>query len=394
MPENAAPEGAEPGDVEPGDVESADVESGDVVPEGAVPEGAAPGEAVPPGRPGPAAGTWPAPVRRPTGRDVARLAGVSQATVSLVFSGSEAGRRVSDATRERVREAARGLGYRPQAAGRQLRLGRSGMILLAVPNILGPFFGRVLEGVHEEAGKHGLAVVVSSGWGSATLAEAATTSRFDGLLICSPDDSQLGELPADTPVVFLDADPGTDRARPTVELDVGGGMRAAVAHLAALGHRRIARLRSTHAAYTFRVRQAAFEETVLALGLDAVELGVSLNEGQAAAREVAHRLLELPDRPHAVICDDDVVAAGVYQAAAERGLRVPADLSVVGIDNVPVAALLTPPLTTVDLPGEELGRAGVAALAGLLRGEAVAPVPPLATSLVLRSSTAPVAREH
>ncbi|MER7707924.1 LacI family DNA-binding transcriptional regulator [Kitasatospora sp. NPDC097605] len=356
-----------------------------------MPENAAPGSAGSEGaapQERPAAGTWPAPVRRPTGRDVARLAGVSQATVSLVFSGSEAGRRVSEATRERVREAARSLGYRPQAAGRQLRLGRSGMILLAVPNILGPFFGRVLEGVHEEAGKHGLAVVVSSGWGSATLAEAATTSRFDGLLICSPDDSQLGELPADTPVVFLDADPGTDPTRPTVELDVAGGMRAAVEHLAGLGHRRIGRLRSTHAAYTFRVRQAAFEETVRALGLEVVELGVSLNEGQPAAREAAHRLLARPDRPRAVICDDDVVASGVYQAAAERGLRVPADLSVIGIDNVPVAALLAPPLTTVDLPGEELGRAGVAALAGLLRGEAVAPVPPLATSLVRRSSTA------
>ncbi|MEE1827097.1 LacI family DNA-binding transcriptional regulator [Streptomyces sp. BE20] len=378
---------------------------------GAVPDDAGPGDVVPPGTPagatgppgaagagspehavegdGPATGTWPAPVRRPTGRDVARLAGVSQATVSLVFSGSEAGRRVSDATRERVREAARGLGYRPQAAGRQLRLGRSGMILLAVPNILGPFFGRVLEGVHEEAGRHGLAVVVSSGWGSATLAEAATTSRFDGLLICSPDDSQLGELPADTPAVFLDADPGTDRARPTVELDVAGGMRAAVEHLAALGHRRIGRLRSTHSAYTFRVRQAAFEEAVRSLGLDVLELGVSLNEGQSAARVAAHRLLEHPARPRAVICDDDVVASGVYQAAAELGLRVPADLSVVGIDNVPVAALLAPPLTTVDLPGEELGRAGVAALARLLRGEPVAPVAPLATSLVLRSSTAP-----
>ncbi|MFE7188303.1 LacI family DNA-binding transcriptional regulator [Kitasatospora sp. NPDC057541] len=368
MPENAAP--------------------GSAAPENAAPDSAAPDSAGAGDTGGPVAGTWPAPVRRPTGRDVARLAGVSQATVSLVFSGSEAGRRVSDATRERVREAARGLGYRPQAAGRQLRLGRSGMILLAVPNILGPFFGRVLEGVHEEAGKYGLAVVVSSGWGSATLAEAATTSRFDGLLICSPDDSQLGELPADTPAVFLDADPGTDRARPTIELDVAGGMRAAVEHLAALGHRRLGRLRSTHSAYTFRVRQAAFEETVRALGLDVVELGVSLNEGHPAAREAAHRLLARPDRPHAVICDDDVVASGVYQAAAERGLRVPGDLSVIGIDNVPVAALLAPPLTTVDLPGEELGRVGVAALAGLLRGEPVAPVPPLATSLVRRSSTA------
>ena len=329
------------------------------------------------------------PVRRPTGRDVARVAGVSQATVSLVFSGTEAGHRVSEATRARVREAARGLGYRPQAAGRQLRLGRSGMILLAVPNILGPFFGRVLSGVHEEAGRHGLAVVVSSGWGSATLAEAATTSRFDGLLICSPDDSQLGELPADTPVVFLDADPDTDRTRPTVELDVAGGMRAAVGHLAALGHRRIGHLRSTHSAYTFRVRQAAFEQAARELGLDVTELGVSLNEGQPAARSAAYELLSRPDRPRAVICDDDVVASGVYQAAAELGLRIPADVSVVGIDNIPVAGLLAPPLTTVDLPGEALGRAGLAALAGLLHGEPVSPVTPLATTLVHRASTAP-----
>ena len=335
-----------------------------------------------PARPAPAA-----PVRRPTGRDVARVAGVSQATVSLVFSGSEAGHRVSEATRRRVREAAHGLGYRPQAAGRQLRLGRSGMILLAVPNILGPFFGRVLSGVHEEAGRHGLAVVVSSGWGSATLAEAATTSRFDGLLICSPDDSQLGDLPADTPVVFLDADPDTDRTRPTVELDVAGGMRAAVGHLAGLGHRRIGHLRSTHSAYTFRVRQAAFEQAVRELGLEVTEVGVTLNEGQAAARTAAYGLLSGPGRPRAVICDDDVVASGVYQAAAELGLRIPADVSVVGIDNIPVAGLLAPPLTTVDLPGEELGRVGLAALAGLLNGDAVGPVARLATSLVLRSST-------
>ncbi|WP_158702315.1 LacI family DNA-binding transcriptional regulator [Kitasatospora sp. MMS16-BH015] len=328
--------------------------------------------------------------RRPTGRDVARLAGVSQATVSLVFSGSEAGHRVSEATRERVREAARELGYRPQAAGRQLRLGRSGMILLAVPNILGPFFGRVLVGVHEEAGKHGMAVVVSSGWGSATLAEAADTSRFDGLLICSPDDSQLGELPPATPAVFLDADPVTDPARPTVELDVAGGMRAAVEHLAGLGHRRIGHLRSTHSAYTFRVRQAAFEAAARDRELAVVEAGVTLNEGQEAARTAAYRMLAAPDRPRAVLCDDDVVASGVYQAAAELGLRIPADLSVVGIDNVPVAGLLAPPLTTVDLPGEELGRAGVAALAALLRGEPAPAVPPLATALVLRASTRPV----
>ncbi|MCX4747269.1 LacI family transcriptional regulator [Kitasatospora sp. NBC_01287] len=327
------------------------------------------------------------PVRRPTGRDVAQLAGVSQATVSLVFSGSEAGHRVSATTRQRVLEAARGLGYRPQAAGRQLRLGRSGLALLAVPNLQGPFFGRVLAGVHEEAARHGLDVVVSSGWSATTLAEAATTSRFDGLLICSPDDSQLGGLPPGTPAVFLDADPAAAGGAPTVELDLAGGMAAAVGHLLALGHRRLGRFRSTHSAHTFRVRQAAFEAA--ARGLDVLEVGVPLNRGESAARSAATELLGRPDRPHAVVCDDDVVASGVYQAAADLGLRIPRDLSVVGIDNVSVAALLTPPLTTVDLPGEQLGRAGVAALVARLDGRPVRESAPLPTSLIVRGSTAP-----
>lgn len=330
--------------------------------------------------------------RRPTGRDVARLAGVSQATVSLVFSDSGGAHRVSEPTRQRVRDAARALGYRPHAAGRQLRLGRTGLILLAVPNILGPFFARVLEGAHEEAGRHGLAVVVSSGWSSATLAQATTTSQFDGLVVCSPDDSQLGELPESTPVVFLDSDPAHARGaarRLTVELDVAGGMRAAVEHLAALGHRRIGHLRSTLSAHTFRSRQAAFEEA--ARGMDVVEVGVSINEGLAAARGAARILLDRPDRPPAVVCDDDVVASGLYQAAAELGLRIPDDVSVIGMDNITAAELLTPPLTTVDLPGEQLGRQGVAALAALLRGAPAGSVSPLPTSLVVRASTASAA---
>ncbi|MBC3839680.1 LacI family transcriptional regulator [Streptacidiphilus sp. 4-A2] len=317
---------------------------------------------------------------------MAQLAGVSQATVSLVFSGSpEAGHRVSPATRQRVLDAAHGLGYRPQAAGRQLRLGRSGMVLLAVPNLQGPFFGRVLAGVHQEAAQHGLEVVVSSGWNAAVLAEAATTNRFDGLLICSPDDSQLGGLPPGTPVVYLDAHPGTAADAPTVELDLAGGMRAAVAHLVEFGHRRIGRLRSSHSAHTFRVRHTAFEEATE--GLDVVELGVELNQGATAARAAGRELLGRPDRPRAVVCDDDVMACGLYQAAAELGLRIPADVSVVGIDNIAVAELLTPPLTTVDLPGEELGRAGIDALAALLRGEPARPQAPLKTSLIIRSST-------
>ena len=331
---------------------------------------------------------------RPTGRDVARAAGVSQATVSLVFSDSEVTRaRVSAPTRERVRAAARQLGYQPQAAGRQLRLGRTGLVHLAVPNILGPFFARVLDGAQGAATGLGVAVVVSSGWDGPTLARAHGDGRFDGLLLCSPDDSQLGGLPDPVPVVFLDAEPPTvpSPLRRTLELDVAGGMAAAVDHLRGLGHVRLGHLRSTDSAHTFRSRQAGFERA--ARGLEVLETGVSINGGLEAARAAGRELLDRPDRPSAVVCDDDVVAAGLYHAAAELGLRIPDDLSVVGIDNILAAALLTPGLTTVDLPGERLGGAGMELLAALIAGDAPAgPDRPLATTLVVRASTRVVTR--
>ncbi len=351
--------------------------------------------------------------RRPTGRDVAERAGVSQATVSLVFSGSGTGsgaaaHRVSEATRERVLAAAAELGYAPQAAGRQLRLGRTGLLLLAVPNILGPFFARVVAGAQTEAaqvgsagaGDGGLSVVVSSAWDHAALARAARGGQYDGLLICSPDDSQLGgDLPDDVPVVFLDADPALSAGHPrrrTQELDVGTGMAAAVTHLRALGHERLGHLRSIESAHTFRARQAGFETA--AAGARVVEVGVSVNGGLDAARAAARLLLaDAQDRPRAVVCDDDVVAAGVYHVAAELGLRIPEDLSVVGIDNIVAAPLFSPALTTVDLPGERLGAAGVRLLTALTApagpgarsGAGVRPPEPdpLPTHLVVRGST-------
>ncbi|MHA6760816.1 LacI family DNA-binding transcriptional regulator [Streptacidiphilus sp. PAMC 29251] len=328
---------------------------------------------------------------RPTGRDVAQAAGVSQATVSLVFSDSELTRaRVSGPTRERVRAVARQLGYQPQAAGRQLRLGRTGLLHLAVPNILGPFFARVLDGAQSAAAALGLTVVASSGWDGDTLARVHGTGQFDGLLLCSPDDSQLGELPEAVPVVFLDAEPGPADSplrplRRTLELDVAGGMAAAVGHLRELGHVRIGHLRSTDSAHTFRSRQAGFERA--ARGLAVVEVGVSVNGGLEAGRTAGRELLARADRPGAVVCDDDVVAAGLYHAAAELGLRIPEDLSVVGIDNILAAALLAPALTTVDLPGERLGGAGVDLLAALIGGSAPPSPEPLPTTLVVRGST-------
>ncbi|MDQ1292630.1 MAG: LacI family transcriptional regulator, repressor for deo operon, udp, cdd, tsx, nupC, and nupG [Actinomycetota bacterium] len=329
---------------------------------------------------------------RPTGHDVARLAGVSQATVSLVFSG-RSGRRVSEATRERVRQAAHELGYQPQATARQLRLGRTGLLLLTVPDIRGPFFARVLASAHDAAQSRGLTIVVSSNWNGETLSRITLAHQFDGLLVCSPRDCQVSRLPPHVPVVLLDSDPQLMApGRGVLPLDVADGMRQAVRHLIELGHDRIGHLRYSRASHTFRVRQAAFEEETR--GLQVTERSVGEGEGVEITRVAAQELLGTPDRPDAVICDDDVAAAGIYHAAFELGLRIPEDLSVVGIDNLDTAMFFTPSLTTVDLPGEELGRRGVEALAALLRGEESRPLSTVETQLVVRRSTAVPSRSR
>ncbi|MFE4369637.1 LacI family DNA-binding transcriptional regulator [Streptomyces sp. NPDC056835] len=327
----------------------------------------------------------PHPAGRPTGRDVARLAGVSQATVSLVFTSPDSSNRVSAATRAKVKAAARRLGYRPQRAGRHLRLGRAEMILLAVPDPLAPFFSRVLDGAQKEAATRGLAVVASGTADSTALDDLVDAGRFDGLLICSPEDGLTPGMPPQIAAVYLDADPARAADSPVIEFDFAPGMQQTVEHLRELGHHRIGRLCITHPSYTFRARQAAF--TKAAIGFDVTSLAIPLSSGGTEARLAAHRLLSTPDRPTVVVCDDSVATAGVYQVAADLGLRIPDDLSVIGLDNGSLAALVTPPLTTIDLPGEELGRQGIQLLACLLHGTPPPPASTLVTSLKMRAST-------
>ncbi|MFK0257435.1 LacI family DNA-binding transcriptional regulator [Streptomyces sp. NPDC090445] len=325
--------------------------------------------------------------RRPTSHDVARLAGVSQASVSLVFSG-KGSKRISAATEKRVRDAGERLGYRPQAAARQLRMGRTGLVLLAVPNIRGPLFAQVLAGAHDAAEAHGLTVVASSSWNSRTLTRVLSANQFDGLVICSPNDRQIDELPPFVPTVLIDSDPAlSGQNRPVVDLDVAGGMRTAVGHLVDLGHHSIGHLRYQRASYSFRSRQAGFE--VATRDLRVTELSIPLEETLDPALEAALKLLSDRTPPRAVVCDDDVAATAVYRAAAALGMRVPDDVSVVGIDNANIAGLLLPGLTTVDLHGEELGNLGVDTMAAMLREETVEPLKQVRTDLVIRKSTCP-----
>jgi DNA-binding LacI/PurR family transcriptional regulator len=304
---------------------------------------------------------------RLTSRDVARVAGVSQSTVSLVLGGKWTGR-VSRATAETVHETAVRLGYRPNLAARNLRLGTTRTVMLIVPTLVAPFFGAVHIGAARVAARHGFGIVVYP-WpddaGPAGSPFAAPHEAIDGILASSMAVDVLDAFRG-TPVVMLDSDPAD--AVPTVDFAVADGMRSVAAHVAELGHRRIGHLAAAVDQWTFRARGLALDAAVAAIP------GAVLSRAAGAidvafAKEAAGQLLDAPDRPTVLICDDDLLAAGAYKAARSRGLEIPADLSVTGFDDVLVATALEPELTTVRLPAEELGAHGMAALLQLLDGE-------------------------
>ncbi|ATY94865.1 LacI family DNA-binding transcriptional regulator [Streptomyces bacillaris] len=328
---------------------------------------------------------------RPTSRDVARAAGVSQATVSLVLGEKWPGR-VSEATAQRVRESAAELGYRPNLAARSLRLGRTRTALLVVPALTNEFFARVYTGAAAVAAEHDFGVVLypsPDGTGPARDPFASARASLDGVIASSMASDALSALHgADLPLVMLDSDPAGTDAAAHVNLDIADGMRQVTDHLLGLGHRRFVHLASAVDTWTFAVRAQALREAVGAVP-DTEVRTVRAPLDVRAGREAAEQALAVTgERPTAVVCDDDILAAGACKAARRLGLRVPDDLSVTGFDDLALATAVEPELTTVQLPAEQVGERGMAALLAVLEGRGAGPGS-LPVRLVVRGSTAP-----
>lgn len=340
---------------------------------------------------------------RPTSRDVAQAAGVSQAAVSLVLGDKWRGR-VSETTAERVREAARELGYRPNLAARNLRLGHTRTVLLVVPALTTEFFGGVYTGAARVAARHGFGVVLypsPEGVGPARNPFASAQAALDGVIASSMAADALTAIRGDQlPLVMLDSDPEGSLGAATVNLDIRDGVRQVVDHLLDLGHRRFLHLAADIPSWTFEARARELAARVGAVpGASVLTTSAPISiEGARAAAEAA---LGGPGagrpagigagprkRPTALVCDDDKLAAGAYKAARRLGLRVPEDISITGLDDLALATALDPELTTVRLDAELFGERGMEALLAVLEGRT--PVEgDIPVELVIRGSTAP-----
>ncbi|WP_258370096.1 MULTISPECIES: LacI family DNA-binding transcriptional regulator [unclassified Curtobacterium] len=330
------------------------------------------------------------PPGRATISDVARAAGVSVPTVSKVINGRDG---VAPATSKRVLEVIESLGYESSLVARSLRRSRTDVIGILVTEFE-PFSTELLKGISSAATGTGYELLAYAGlvsgetrpgWERRSLSRLAGT-LIDGAIVVTPTTLMSS---TSVPVVSIDPHTGPE-GHAAIDSDNVGGARAATEHLIGLGHRRIAHIRGREDLASAELRETGYRESLAAAGIPFDPELVRVGGYQTAlSAEVARALLARPDRPTAVFAANDISALGVLEVAHELGLRVPEDLSVVGFDDVPLAANATPPLTTVAQPLHDLGAEAVHMLLNLLRGQDVPQHVQLPATLVVRASTGP-----
>ena len=333
--------------------------------------------------------------RRLTVRDIARLAGVSVATVSRV---ANARPDVAPDTRDEVLRVMRSHGFTTNRSARALSGGRTGLIGFTVPLPDQSYFAAILSGAAEALYEQDQRIVLCPTHHEhdreVTLLERLMGGTTDGAIVLLPEESteELLRL-RDQGFPFVVADPrqalGDDV--PVVSAAHLAGARAATDHLIALGHRRIGLITGTEGWVSTEERIHGYRTALAAAGLPfdpALLAGGDFTTG--TGHRAGRRLLEADDPPTALFASNDNLALGAMQAALERGLRIPADISIVGFDDTEVARSVFPRLTTVRQPLAELGRTAVSLLNRLIDGQRVEALRvELGTRLVVRESTGP-----
>jgi len=333
--------------------------------------------------------------------EVARLAGVSIATASRVVS--EADYPVSAHTRARVLLAARELDYVPNALARGLLKSQIPVVGVIVHDTTDPYFAEIVRGVEDAAESSGYLVITCSsereGAREASYVRLLRSMRAAGVIFAGSgmdDEASIEELPrhvaalqgSGAAVVHLSPHA---LGEPEISVDNQGGLAAMVDALVGLGHRRIAFLAGPHTLYVARERLAGYRRALAAAGINIDErLIVDTGFSAEAGARAVDQLLATGAKPGtdftAILCANDLLALGTLQRLHELGIDVPDDVSVAGFDDIPVAQMTAPSLSTVRLPLREMGRLGFKAAICALNGEQLVPQV-LPTQVVLRDST-------
>lgn len=328
-------------------------------------------------------------------REVARLAGVSLGTVSRVINGHPT---VAPDIRKRVQAAIDKLGYRPNRVARSLRSQQSHTFGLVIPDVTNPFFAELVKSIEQSAGLVGYSIILGNAEESPEAEkryiQMLADRQVDGLIVVPSVGTRAIQVDRDIKVVLI------DRALPNhhiVSSDHRAGAEQAVTHLVGLGHRRIGCIAGPQNLAVAVERYAGYRETMARIAI-----GTRLEEGwiefanfdYPSAYEAARRILANKSRPTALFASSDQQAIGALRAAADLGLSVPRDLSIVGFDDIPLSNLVSPRLTTVGQSVGELSRLAVDTLIKLRQGEKISNLPRIATVMKIRDSSGPCQREH
>ena len=324
----------------------------------------------------------------PTIYDVARAAGVAPSTVSRAFSRPG---RVKAETAQHIREVARQLGYRAAPMARADSTARTSMVALVISDVTNPFNFPIIRGAHAAAAESGFTTLLADAQESGQVERQAlerSLSAVEGIVLASSrmSDSAIRMMAKQKPLIVLNR---TMADVPSVVTDNPRGIERAVRHLAGLGHRSITYVAGPEASWADGIRWMSVRRTCTELGLRTRRIGPfapTVAAGAEAAAQLAGR-----SGCTAVIAYNDLIAIGLLRGLAAAGVRVPEDLSIIGVDDIFSADLVTPGLTTVAAPLHALGETAVHNVIAMARGarsRATSPVV-LPTRLVVRGSTGP-----
>lgn len=305
-------------------------------------------------------------------QDVARMAGVSVATVSRVLNSSPS---VTPETKESVMEAIKKLNYQPNLLGRNLRRMETKMILVLLPNIANPFYSRVVKGIEDIGNKNGYSVMLcntdSDKHREKQYLELLRNKLSDGVIFMEPELSveELAELGRNFPVVQC-SEYKENTGIPYVSIDNKAAAYTAVNHVIGLGHRRIGLISCDNDFLSTKQREAGYRKALEDAGIDFDETFVSYGDyGFKSGLRAAKQLLSLEKRPTAMFVISDIMAIGAMSAIKQGGMKVPEDIAVVGFDNISFSTMCDPQLTTISQPKYDLGCTAMNLLLKKIKGD-------------------------